>query len=95
MARHSHMDAARLRRDLGLARARRLTVYTALGATAFTGVIALVAATSFPGRTPASATAAEPGGNNSTGTTPPGLVAPIQQPQSAYGGTPVTISGGS
>jgi hypothetical protein len=94
MARQSQMDAARLRRDLGLARARRLTVYTALGATAFTGVIALVAATSFPGRTPASATA-QPGANNSTGTTPPDLVAPIQQPQSAYGGTPVTISGGS
>ena len=81
-------------RDLGLARARRLTVYTAVGATAFTGVLALVAATSFPGRT-ATAPAAQPGSTDNGGNTQPGLTAPIQQPQYAYGGAPVAISGGS
>ena len=49
MARQSNLDSARLRRDLGLARARRVTIYSAVGATAFTGVFALVAATSLPG----------------------------------------------
>ena len=94
MARQSQMDSARLRRDLGLARARRFTVYAALGATGFTGVLALAAATSFPGRTPA-ASAAQPGSNDSSGNVQPGLTTPVQQPQYVYGGAPVAISGGS
>jgi hypothetical protein len=93
MARQSQLDSARLRRDLGLARARRFTIYAAIGATGFTGVLALVAATSFPGRTPA--TAPQPGSTDNTGNAPPGLVAPVQQPQYGYGGAPVAISGGS
>lgn len=94
MARQSQLDSARLRRDLGLARARRFTVYAAIGATGFTGVLALVAATSFPGRTPA-APATQPGSTDNSGNAQPGLTAPIQQPQYAYGGAPVAISGGS
>jgi len=93
MARQSQLDSARLRRDLGLARARRFTVYAAIGATGFTGVLALVAATSFPGRTPAAAPQA--GSTDNTGNASPGLAAPIQQPQYGYGGAPVAISGGS
>jgi hypothetical protein len=93
MARLSKLDSARLRRDLGLARARRLTIYSALGATAFTGVFALVAATSLPGRSVTTSPAAQTG--DSTGSTIPGLSVPAQQPQSAYGGAPVVISGGS
>jgi hypothetical protein len=95
MPRQSQLDSARLRRDLGLARARRLTVYTAVGATAFTGVFALVAATSFPGRSPSSAPAAQPGSTDNGGVTQPGLSPPVQQPQPVYGGAPVAISGGS
>jgi hypothetical protein len=91
MARQSQMDSARLRRDLGLARARRLTVYAAVGATGFTGVLALVAATSFPGR----AATTTPGSTDNGGATQPGLSAPVQQPQYAYGGAPVAVSGGS
>lgn len=90
MARQSQLDSARLRRDLGLARARRLTIYAAVGATAFTAVITLVAATSLPGR---SAPAAQ--SNPSTGTTQPGLNTPAQPPQYAYGGVPIAVSGGS
>ena len=95
MPRQSQLDSARLRRDLGLARARRLTVYSAVGATAFTGVFALVAATSFPGRSPSSTPATQPGSTDTGGVTQPGLSVPIQQPQPAYGGAPVAISGGS
>jgi hypothetical protein len=95
MARQSQLDSARLRRDLGLARARRVTVYTAVGATAFTGVLALVAATSFPGRAATTTPATQPGSTDNGGGTQPGLTAPVQQPQYAYGGAPVAISGGS
>jgi hypothetical protein len=93
MPRQSQLDSARLRRDLGLARARRLTIYTAVGATAFTGVFALVAATSFPGRSATSAPAAQPGSTGDGSVTQPGLSAPIQPP--TYGGAPIAVSGGS
>ena len=96
MARQSQLDSARLRRDLGLARARRLTVYSAVGATAFTGVFALVAATSFPGRSAATTPpATQPGSISNGGITQPGLSVPVQQPHPAYGGAPIAISGGS
>jgi hypothetical protein len=94
MPRQSQLDSARLRRDLGLARARRLTVYTAVGATAFTGVFALVAATSLPGHTVTTTPATQPGVTDNGGVTQPGISAPIQPPQ--YGsGVPVAVSGGS
>jgi hypothetical protein len=95
MARQSQLDSARLRRDLGLARARRVTVYTAVGATAFTGVLALVAATSFPGRAATTTPATQPGSTDNGGGTQPGLTTPVQPPQYGYGGAPVAISGGS
>jgi hypothetical protein len=93
MPRQSQLDFARLRRDLGLARARRLTVYTAIGATVFTGVFALVAATSFPGRSPTTTPATQPGSTGNGGFTQPGLSPPVQQPE--YGGAPIAVSGGS
>ena len=93
MARLSKLDSARRRRDLGLARARRLTTYSAIGATAFTGVFAIAAATSIPGRSATTSPATQTG--DSSGSTSPGLSAPAQQPQNAYGGAPVVISGGS
>ena len=93
MPRQSQLDSARLRRDLGLARARRLTVYTAVGATVFTGVFALVAATSFPGRSPVATPATQPGSTANGGVPQPGLSPPIQQP--AYGSAPIAVSGGS
>ena len=95
MARQSNLDAARLRRDLGLARARRVTVYSAVGATAFTGVLALVAATSLPGHSVTTPPATQPGFTDSGSITQPGLSAPILPPQYGYGGTPVAVSGGS
>ena len=95
MARPSQLESARLRRDLALARARRLTIYSAVGATAFTGVIGLMAATSLPGHSITTAPATQPGATDNSGSTQPGLSAPIQQPQYAYGGAPVAVSGGS
>jgi hypothetical protein len=95
MARQSQLDSARLRRDLGLARARRVTVYTALGATAFTGLLALVAATSFPGRAATTTPATQPGSTDNGAGTQPGLTGPAQQPQPVNGGVPIAISGGS
>jgi hypothetical protein len=96
MPRQSQLDSARLRRDLGLARARRVTAYTAVGATVFTGVLTLVAATTFPGRSAAATPATQPGStDNGGGVTQPGLTVPAQQPQYGYGGAPVAISGGS
>ena len=93
MPRQSQLDSARLRRDLGLARARRLTVYTAVGATAFTAVFALVAATSLPGHT-VTTSPAQPGVTDNGGITQPAISTPILLRQ--YGsGVPVAVSGGS
>jgi len=94
MARQSQLDSARLRRDLGLARARRVTVYSAVGATAFTAVFAIVAATSLPGHTVGTTPVTQPGTTDNGGITQPGIGAPIQAPQYGYG-APVTVSGGS
>jgi len=98
VARLSAMDSARLRRDLGLARARRITVTVAIGATGFTAVTALVAATSLPGHTVGSTNALAQQastGTLSSGSVQPGLTGPAQVPQYGYGGTPVAVSGGS
>jgi hypothetical protein len=93
MPRQSQLDSARLRRDLGLVRARRLTAYTAVGATAFTAVFALVAATSLPGHAVTTSPATQPGVTDN-GVAQPGISTPIQAPQYGYG-SPVTVSGGS
>ena len=98
MARLSAIDSARLRRDLGLTRARRITVSVAIGATGFTVVAALIAATSLPGHTVGSTNAAGRQGSTGTlasGSVPPGFAGPAQVPQYGYGGTPVAVSGGS
>jgi hypothetical protein len=54
-----------------------------------------VAATSLPGHSVTTSPAAQPGSTDNGGTTQPGLSAPVQQPQYAYGGAPVAVSGGS
>ena len=89
------MDSARLRRDLGLARARRITFLAAIGATGFTTVLALVAATTAPGRSPSSASQSNPSGSNNPGIVQPGLNAPGQLPSVGNGGSPVVVTGGS
>jgi hypothetical protein len=93
--RYTQMDSARLRRDLGLARARRITFLVALGATGFTTVLALVAATTAPGRSPSPASQANPSGGGNTGAVQPGLNVPAQLPSAGYGGSPVVVTGGS
>lgn len=97
MARQTQLESARLRRDLGLARARRLTITAALGATGLTALIAVVSATTIPGRSAGTAQQSQnvPSGDDSTGVTQPGLNGPGQLPQPVNGGVPVTISGGS
>ena len=70
----------------------------AIGATGFTAVAALVAATSLPGHTVGSTNAAGQQGSTGTlssGSVQPGFVGPAQVPQYGYGGTPVAVSGGS
>lgn len=97
MARQTQLELARLRRDLGLARARRLTIATAVGATELTAVIALVAATTIPGRTAGSSqqSTTTPSEGDSSGASQPGLTGPGQLPQAVNGGVPIVISGGS
>jgi hypothetical protein len=95
VARYTQMDSARLRRDLGLARARRITILVALGATGFTTVLALVAATTAPGRSAAAASKANPSSGGGSGAVQPGLNGPGQLPSAGYGGSPVVVTGGS
>jgi hypothetical protein len=95
VARYTQLDSARLRRDLGLARARRITFLAAVGATGFTAAFALIAATTAPGRSASSpSTSSNPTGSN-PGTVQPNLTGPGQLPQAADGGAPVVVSGGS
>lgn len=97
VARQTPLESARLRRDLGLARARRLTITVAIGATGLTGLIAFVAATTIPGRSAGTGEQSRnaPSGGDLTGISQPGLTAPAQLPQPVNGGVPITISGGS
>jgi hypothetical protein len=104
MAGPGELDSARLRRDTSLALRRRLTFNTAIGAAGLTVFFSVVAATTAPGKTSASATvpsqtdpfagqqAEQPqqGGDDQ-----PSLFVPSQQPQSGFGGSPVAVSGGS
>ena len=94
MARYTQMDSARLRRDLGLARARRITFLVAVGATGFTTLLALVAATTAPGRS-ASPSQSNPSGGGNSGAVQPGLIGPGQLPGAGIGGPPVAVTGGS
>ncbi len=97
MARQTQLEAARLRRDLGLALARRLTITAAVGATGLTALIAFVAATTLPGRAASTSqqTQNPPSGGDQAGVSQPGLTGPVQLPQPANGGVPIAISGGS
>jgi hypothetical protein len=95
VARYTAMDSARLRRDLGLARARRITFLAAVGATGFTTVLALVAATTAPGRSAPAASQSNPSGGADSGAVQPGLNAPGQLPAVGNGGSPVAVTGGS
>jgi hypothetical protein len=95
VARYTQMDSARLRRDLGLARARRITFLVAVGATAFTTVLALVAATTAPGRSTAAPSQSNPSGGGNAGAVQPGLIGPGQLPGAGNGGSPVVVTGGS
>jgi hypothetical protein len=92
------LDSARQRRDLSLVLRRRLTTWVAVGATALTGVLMLIAATTAPGKseTPAPA-ATQPDANPTSApiVAEPGLNPPAQLPQAGSGGPPIVISGGS
>ena len=95
------LDSARRRRDLSLALRRRLTLYAGIGAAGLTVALTLVAATTAPGKATPAATPPSPSDPSAaqqpqgTGGEPPSLVTPTQNPQSGFGGSPVTISGGS
>ncbi len=70
----------------------------AIGATGFTAVTALVAATSLPGHAVASANTGGQQtsiGTDTSGSVQPGLTGPAQVPQYGYGVAPVAVSGGS
>jgi hypothetical protein len=94
VARHTQLESARLRRDLGLARARRITLLVAVGAAGFTAVLTLIAATTVPGRsTPP--TSSDTSGVANPGSVQPNLSGPGQLPQAVNGGAPAAVSGGS
>ncbi|HEY6471188.1 MAG TPA: hypothetical protein VI434_15650 [Candidatus Dormibacteraeota bacterium] len=98
MPRSSPLDSARRRRDQGLARARKITVYAGVSASGLTALIALVAATTAPGRSVATAPAAtqtNAPGDPTTGVTSPGFVPPGEVPTGGNGGIPSAVSGGS
>jgi hypothetical protein len=97
VAKPTQLESARLRRDLGLARARRLTITAAVGATGLTALIAFVAGTTIPGRSAGTVQQSQntPSGGDSTGVSQPGLNGPGQLPQPVSGGVPVALSGGS
>jgi len=95
VARYTQLDSARLRRDRGLARARRITFFAAVGASGFTAVIALIAATTVPGRTTGSQPPSSDSSGANAGAVQPNLTGPGQLPQAANGGAPIVVSGGS
>jgi hypothetical protein len=97
MPRYSQLDSARLRRDLGLARARKIIVYAGVGAAGLTTTIALLAAATAPGRSTAtgSATTQTNAGGPTTGVTSPDFVPPGNLPLAGNGAVPIAVSGGS
>jgi hypothetical protein len=106
MAGPGELDSARLRRDLSLALRRRLTIAAGIGAAGLTVVFSLIAATTAPGRTTATAAQPDPTSNpqaptdnqpafNQPSFEQPSFQQPTQPPSSGFGGSPVAISGGS
>jgi hypothetical protein len=107
MAGPGELNSARLRRDLSLALRRRLTITAGIGAAGLTLVFSLIAATTAPGRTtPDSTTPTQPDPTSNTQpqlptdnqpgfNQQPSFQQPSQVPQNGFGGSPVTISGGS
>ena len=103
MPRPANTTQAQRDRDQGLARARRLTWWAAIGATGATALGAAIAAQTIPGhalgQAPAAAAAAAPT-DSGTGATPAdpnagSLNPPVQQPQPGIGSGPVIVSGSS
>lgn len=103
MPRPANTTQAQRDRDEGLARARRLTWWAAIGATGFTALGAAIAAQTIPGhalgQAPAAAAPAT-STDNGSGSAPVDPNAgsanpPIQQPQSGGGPAPVAVSGSS
>jgi hypothetical protein len=106
MAGPGELNSARLRRDLSLALRRRLTIAAGVGAAGLTIFFSLIAATTAPGRTtPDSTTPTQPEptsnaqqqlpSDNQPSFQQPSFQQPSQVPQNGFGGSPVTISGGS
>ncbi|MFZ0128272.1 MAG: hypothetical protein WB808_05060 [Candidatus Dormiibacterota bacterium] len=101
MAGPGDLDSARLRRDLSLVLRRKLTLYSGIGAVGLTVVFSVVAATTAPGKASPvvpSASPSNPGASQqpeAPAANQPSLVIPVQPPQSGFGGSPATISGGS
>lgn len=101
MAGPGELNSARLRRDLSLALRRRITVYAAMGAAGLTVVFSIVAATTAPGKAASAATPPSQPDPSATEVpqqpvvNQPSLVVPVQPPQNGFGGSPVSVSGGS
>jgi hypothetical protein len=90
---------AQRRRDDALGRVRRITVYTGMGAVAFTAAASLVAATTIPGRSTGSSNAdaaptTQPGDTGDNGGVPQDGGG-VQPPQPGGGGVPAAVTGGS
>jgi hypothetical protein len=83
------LESARLRRDLSLALRRRLTAYAAVGATALTVVLSLIAATTAPGKAkPAADPIVQP---EPAATSAPAFGAPVALPTSVPLGPPAEM----
>lgn len=98
MAGPGELNSARLRRDLSLALRRRITLYAAIGAAGLTVVFSIVAATTAPGKAAALPSPPDPSATEvpqQPVDNPPSLVVPVQPPQNGFGGSPVSVSGGS
>lgn len=99
MPRESPVKHAQRNRDEGVARLRRITVYSGLGAVALTAIVSLIAATTIPGHSQA-----QPAVSTPVAAPDPGVVQPTLQPVApgsvdpAAGssqGQPPIVSGGS
>jgi len=94
---------AQQNRDAGLSRLRRLTWWTAIGATGLTAVASLIAANTNPGRpaaqaptAPAASTANSGVSGSGSGSGQGAVNPPAQAPQPNLGNNgPVAVSGGS
>lgn len=90
------LTAATRSRDEAQARARGLTWWAAVAATAVTGIGAGIAASTIPGHTVAQAQAAsQPAGGATSADPSTGIFNPPAQPPDQGGAAPVIVSGGS